>query len=381
MKIAVLHSFYSNMQPSGENNVVLDQVEALKSAGHEVLLISKSTDDQERNKLNPLTAAVRVATGRDSFPTASLKKFKPDIVHIHNLFPNIGTSWLKSWDGPVVVTVHNYRAVCSNGMLYRDSEICTRCPTGSNIQAVRHSCYRGSALATIPLAVSRSQYQNDVLNRADAVVMVSEGAENLLQQFVKVGLRSIQIPNFGAGQSSAPLDAELRIPNGWLALGRKSAEKGFLELVGSWPVGHKLTVIGDGPQDALIKQVAKGKDISVLPGLIRDRVHEMLPHFTGLVLPSRWFEVAPQVVVEAMRVGLPVVANSANVTAALVRNNGVGESYSNGDELTQALTHVQEQLLVYSTAARKYFDENWLQEKWLMRIEELYSRLILERQS
>ncbi len=379
MRIAVLHSFYSTRQPSGENNVVLDQVEALKSAGHDILLISKSTDEQEINKLNSLEAAIRVATGRDQFPTALLKEFRPDIVHIHNLFPNIGTSWLRSWDGPVVVSVHNYRAVCSKGTLYRDSQICTKCPTEGNRHAIQNSCYRDSRLATIPLALSRDRYQKDVLQRADAVVMTSEGSESVLSDLAHVEFRSVLIPNFGAGPSTAPINAEVRVPNGWLVLGRMSPEKGLLELVESWPAGYKLTVIGSGPQDRLIRRAAEGKDISVLSEVSRDQLREILPTFIGLVFPSRWLEVAPQVVVEAMRVGLPVIAYSANGVSLLVRTSGAGESYSNEHELTHALTRVREKLLNYSYAATNCYDENWLQEKWLAKMENLYSSLIMER--
>ena len=381
MKIAVLHSFYSTRQPSGENHVVIDQVKALKAAGHDVLLISKSTDDQEQIKLNSLESALRVATGRDQYPTTLLNGFRPDVVHIHNLFPNIGTSWLRSWDGPVVVSVHNYRAVCSKGTLYRDSQICTDCPTKGNHQAIKNSCYRDSRLATIPLALSRNQYQKDVLQRADAVVMTSEGSESVLQQFVHVKFRSVLIPNFGEGPSTEPLNYEVRDSNGWVALGRMSSEKGLLELVESWPTGHKLTVIGNGPQDQRIRRAAEVKGISVLSEVSRDQLREMLPTFVGLVFPSKWFEVAPQVVVEAMRVGLPVVANGANGVSLLAKTSGAGASYSNDKELANALVHVHDNLLEYSYAATKYYDENWLQEKWLAKTEDLYSRLMGARQS
>lgn len=381
VKIAVLHSFYSNKQPSGENNVVLDQVEALRSAGHEVLLISKSTDDQVKNKLNTVESAIRVATGRDYYPTALLDEFRPDVVHSHNLFPNLGSSWLKSWGGPLVVSVHNYRAVCSNGMLFRDSKICTQCPTEGNHHAVKYGCYRNSRMWTIPLAISRNQYQKDVLQRADAVVLTSEGSSVVLQQLSHVNFRSVLIPNFGAGPSVSPIKSDTRDANGWVALGRMSPEKGLLELVQSWPSGAKLTVIGDGPQDQMIMRAAEGKQITVLSAVGRDELRRMLPTFIGLVFPSRWLEVAPQVVVEAMRVGLPVVADRANVVGAFVEAGGAGESYSNGRELAQVLSLVHERLFDYSCAATKYYDENWLPEKWIAKMEDLYVRLIRERHS
>ena len=47
MKIAVVHSFYSTRQPSGENVVVQLQARALQEAGHEVSLIAAQTDRLE----------------------------------------------------------------------------------------------------------------------------------------------------------------------------------------------------------------------------------------------------------------------------------------------------------------------------------------------
>ena len=44
MRIAVVHSYYSNRQPSGENVVVDLQVGALRRAGHEVHVVARAAD-------------------------------------------------------------------------------------------------------------------------------------------------------------------------------------------------------------------------------------------------------------------------------------------------------------------------------------------------
>ena len=45
MRIAVVHSFYRSDSPSGENQVVAQQVELLREAGHDVLLVARSSDE------------------------------------------------------------------------------------------------------------------------------------------------------------------------------------------------------------------------------------------------------------------------------------------------------------------------------------------------
>jgi hypothetical protein len=63
MRIAVVHSSYSAAQPSGENAVVLDQVSALRSAGHEVHLLARETEKVDGGRLYNLTSAFSAAAG------------------------------------------------------------------------------------------------------------------------------------------------------------------------------------------------------------------------------------------------------------------------------------------------------------------------------
>jgi hypothetical protein len=52
-----------------------------------------------------VTVTVTVATGSGSGPSPlkDLEEFRPDVVHVHNLFPNWGTGWLDGWEGPFQV--------------------------------------------------------------------------------------------------------------------------------------------------------------------------------------------------------------------------------------------------------------------------------------
>jgi len=88
MRIAVVGSFCSASQPSGENNVVQVQIMALREAGHEALSIRQDTDELQGG-LFALKTGIDVALGTGRAPTPVLRDFKPDIVHVHNLFPNL----------------------------------------------------------------------------------------------------------------------------------------------------------------------------------------------------------------------------------------------------------------------------------------------------
>ena len=177
----MVHSFYSTALPSGENRVVEDQVAALREAGHDVLLVKQDTDDLQGALYGPRTA-LNVAMGGGFDPTSELKEFSPDVVHVHNLFPNISSRWIPGWQGPVVVTLHNYRAMCSNGLFFRDGQICTECSSQGVSRAIIHGCYRGSRIATLPVALSRASSRRHFLPGATAVLTPSELSDAVVQR-------------------------------------------------------------------------------------------------------------------------------------------------------------------------------------------------------
>jgi hypothetical protein len=52
-----------------------------------------------------------------------------------------------------VMTLHNYRTVCAAAIPMRDGKPCTECLDRQSVNpALSYGCYRGSHLATLPLA-------------------------------------------------------------------------------------------------------------------------------------------------------------------------------------------------------------------------------------
>jgi glycosyltransferase involved in cell wall biosynthesis len=198
IRIGLVHSFYSSRQPSGENNVVEAELRALRSAGHEVRLVAARTDDLEGERTNQVRSALRVASGAGRSPREELEDFGPDVVHVHNLFPNFGRRWVDAFDIPIVHTLHNYRPLCANGQLLRDGRICTLCPDGTRWAGVRHGCYRDSRLATLPIswANRRGPMADRLLSRADRLIVLSELQAELFRSSGTPSERMTIWPNF-----------------------------------------------------------------------------------------------------------------------------------------------------------------------------------------
>jgi len=377
VRVAIVHSFYSSKQPSGENRVVEHQAELLSGAGHDVRLIQRDTDTAENSLLHKPRAAFRIATGLGASPLRALQDFQPDVTHVHNLFPNFGTSWARAWPGPMVVSLHNYRSVCARADLYRDGTYCQECIDFGNQRAVTHACYRNSRLATLPIAMSRTKFRRDFLLAADAVVTTSGASDTHLRQLIGPELKSTVIPNPGSDAGENPLPGDQR--HGWLAMGRLSEEKGFIELINDWPANEPLTIIGSGPLEEPLVEAARSKGITHDSAVPINELRGNLAALEGFVFPSRWIEVAPQVVVEAMRVGLPVIAYAANGIAQLVTSTRTGLAYTDSQSLHTALENVRSDLAGYSSRALAYYRNHWSPDIWLDSMCRLYEEVATGR--
>lgn len=372
MRIAIVHSYYSSSVPSGENVVVDLQTRALRAAGEEVLIVSRRTDDVLAGRGARARAALTVATGHGPDPTEQITAFKPDVVHVHNLFPNFGTSWLEHCAVPVVATLHNFRAICSAGTLWRDGHQCEECPANGSFRAVRHRCYHGSTLATVPLAIATRDRgrSNPVLRHAAALVALAPRSESTFARArpdLKSRLRVVPnfVPDPGA---AAPLpDAP------WIFVGRLTEGKGIDRLIERWPASERLTVVGSGPLEGQLRSAAESKPIDFVGQVPRETVQRLLASSRALVFPSLWYESAPAMTyVEALASGRPTLAIGVNAVADDVTTSHSGVVIEDFSALADGMSMLTSRLQETSAAARRRYEEQFSERSWLTRIARVY---------
>jgi Glycosyltransferase Family 4 len=159
LRIVVVHNRYRSAQPSGENLVVEQEAELLRAAGHEVVPYERASDDIVGFSLprRTLVPGRVVWSPEDRGRLARLlEEVRPDVVHLHNTFPLISPSVIeacRTHGVPVVATLHNFRLMCANAQLLRDGWPCDLCVGHIPWRGVAYRCYRGSARATIPIAL------------------------------------------------------------------------------------------------------------------------------------------------------------------------------------------------------------------------------------
>lgn len=374
MRIALVHSYYRSEAPSGENLIVDRQAALLSAAGHDVHVEAVRTDELRGNRGYTARSSFNVATGWGVDPTPGLRQFAPDVVHVHNLFPNFGTKWLPKWSGPLVATLHNYRPLCANATLERDGSVCTECPDGSPLSALRHRCYSGSAVATLPLAIRNrgGLGLNPLFRRADRLIVLSEASREVYVRYGADENRLIAVPN-GVAAAPAQLPPNRSSETSrWVTVGRISAEKGFDRLVDSWPEHLELDVIGGGP-DAERLRTAAPVAVRFLGQLPSDEVLQRLGDYTAIVLPGTNLEGAhPLVAVEAMAAGLPLIAAEGGAAARLVREHGCGVVYRDRESLVSGLAAAEQQRDALGAAGQLAWAENFTTDRWVNRILRAY---------
>lgn len=154
MNILILHNTYQ--QAGGEDQVVANESALLRQNGDTVILHTVSNDGI-KGFWRKMATAWQVPYSRSVRKEILevIEAERPDVVHVHNIFPLLTPSVYdacREAGVPVVQTLHNYRNICPGSLLMREGEVCEKCIQGSPYQAVLHKCYRDSRLGSLAVA-------------------------------------------------------------------------------------------------------------------------------------------------------------------------------------------------------------------------------------
>ncbi|NGO43865.1 glycosyltransferase [Streptomyces ureilyticus] len=347
MHVLVVHNRYSSAQPSGENRVVDQEVALLRAAGHRAEVFERRSDDIAGRSLVgkaavPLLVPWNPAVRKEL--AARLRTSRPDVVHVHNVFPLLSPAVLAACADvgvPVVATLHNYTQVCSPGTLHRDGRSCTDCVgSRASLPAVRHGCYRNSRLATVPLAVSLTVNRRRWWSGVERFFCISEAQRDLLVRSgmppERLTLKHNFVPDPGACRTGAGEQL--------LFLGRLAEAKGVRLLMAAWDeiaagggVGVPLVLAGAGPLEREVTAWAAGRDDVRYVGLLDPaQVRQAVARSVAVVAPSMAPETFGLVVAEAMAAGVPAVAAGHGAFVELLEDGVTGLLHQPGEPASLA---------------------------------------------
>ena len=184
MKILFAHNYYVSSTPSGENLVYdLERRTLQATAGWSVIEYCKSNKNLEKSSAFKLgSVALGVPWNHTTYKEVKqlIQQHRPDVLHVHNLHPQLSPSIFYAAQGTgtaTVVTLHNFRVACANGLALRDGHPCTRCiDERSVLPAIRYRCYRSSMSATVPIAASIALHRaiGTWATQLDALISLTE---------------------------------------------------------------------------------------------------------------------------------------------------------------------------------------------------------------
>jgi glycosyltransferase involved in cell wall biosynthesis len=392
MKILLAHNYYGTAAPSGENRVFDAERALLQQRGHEVSEYVRHNDTiRVKGTLGSVQGAL--ATPWNPWAAADMRRaveaFRPDVVHVHNTFPLLSPAIFFAIGNRAarVLTLHNYRLFCAAAIPMRDGHVCTECMDRHSAgPALRHGCYRGSRLATLPLALSIELHRKlgTWMHQVDAFITLTDFQRD---QMVAAGLPANRVyvkPNFFPG---CPEQVVWRERGDYVVYaGRLSAEKGVEMLVQAWlswgGQAPELRVLGDGPLRAVLERMVMDSPtakVRFMGQVSRPEVHQQIAHAKLMVMPSLCFEGFPMAICEAFAFGTPVAVSGIGPLPSVVQQGVNGIVFAPGDvhALVREMRNFWNSppaLEDLSAGARVAFEHHYNEEANYKMLTEIYSK-------
>ena len=334
MKILQLHNSY--IYRGGEDAVVESEKNLLSEYGHSVFQLKRENKSEIRNLKDKLKVAANLSYSNRSktFVDNEIKKFKPDLAHIHNFFPLWTTSIFDACienNIPIVLTLHNYRTICANGLFFRKNKVCEKCLNHSSYYSVLYGCYQNSRLKSIPVAkmIDNNKKNNIWEKKINRFIVLTNFAKN---KFIQANFPKNKIkvkPNFISTKILPDTTNDILKKN-CLYVGRLSQEKGIKTLLKAWEsISFPLKIFGDGP---FYNKLNKNQpNVNFLGEHSRDKIIKEMKLAKFLIFPSECYEGFPMTVLEAFSLGLPVLASNIGVMKEIIEDNHNGILFKTGN--------------------------------------------------
>lgn len=346
-KVLLVHNFYQIR--GGEDTVFEQEKNMLIENGHEVIEYTRHND--EIKNMNVIKKLMLPFTTIFSFKTyREVKRLIKDkninIIHIHNTLNLVSPSIYyaaRKMHIPVVQTIHNFRLVCPNGLLYRDNHICEECPNNSLKCAIKHNCYRNSKLQTIINVIMLKIHRITGIYKYVDFIFLTEFNKDKFLEFNKkdhvfdeekfyVKPNFINIDNNNSNQNQKR--------EGYIYVGRLDISKGIKEVVEAWSQvkDEKLTICGTGDLENELRAYIQDNNLNIemLGKVSLETVYELFSKSKAFIFSSLWYEGFPMVILESLACNTPVITRDIGNASRIVDENK-GLKYDNIEELIKII--------------------------------------------
>lgn len=331
MRVVNVHNRHAN--PGGSEVVFEAITRLLRSRGDEVIVV-----DRDNAALSGLAGKLAAFGSMVYSPSAKremarlLRAERPDVVHVHNIYPQLSPSILDACreEGvPVAMSVHDYKLTCPTAQHLRDGKPCEKCLGGHEQWCAIHNC-RGNRAMSVAYAIrnAAARVSGKVHDGVDAFLCCSNFIANQLIRGGYPAERVRVLPNFADIADSPP---RARAGDYVAFVGRVSPEKGIDVLIeAARSRGVPVKIAGDPSR---MPELVAGapSNVEFVGQVSRDRLPAFLAGARMLAVPSVWYEVFGLVCAEAMAQRLPVVASRIGGLPEVVDDGVTGLCVPPGD--------------------------------------------------
>ena len=407
MKILLVNNFYYNR--GGDCIYLFSLKKLLEKKGHKVIVFSMSHPENfqsdysdyfvsyinyaEEVNNKSLVSGLRVIN-RSIYSSEArrnlerlIKKEKPDIAHIQNIYHHITPSTLyvlKNYKIPIIWTLHDFTIICPNTTLLYNGRICERCKKRKYFWPLIIKCKKKSLSASLMAAMETIVHRMmKIYNMVDIFIVPSNFTKYKL---IEYGLKwdNIIVLNhfYDIDIRKAPDD----IGYYYLYIGRISEEKGILTLIDAViQIGTiELKIIGDGPLKEELISYAKSKDknesIVFIGQKSREELIEFYMNCKAVIVPSICYETFGLVILEAFACGKPVIGSRLGPIPELIKDYETGLTFEPGnvDDLVLKIDYMinnPDKTIEMGKNARKFVETNLNAERHYQRLMEIYCQV------
>jgi len=332
MKVLIIHNEYG--RPSGEEAAVAAVAELLRAQGRQVLSYTKSSAAIPSLRFGAVQAFFKGVYCRSARREVArlIEAEKPDVVNVHNVFPLISPAVLgecRRRGVPVVMTIHNYRLLCPNGLFFSKGDVCERCLQGSELACVLRNCEEnvlksvGYALRNAVARKMRFFHDNvavfAALTEFQKRKLVAGGFEPERIAVVRNPIAVEQTPGDDLGGHVA-------------YAGRISHEKGIDLLLEAARACPELPFkLAGSVREGALDPDATPPNVEFVGHLDRDALAALYRGARLVVLASRCYEGLPMTLLEGMAHGRPVIGPRHGGVPEIIDDQRTGLLFTPGD--------------------------------------------------
>lgn len=373
VKICIVHNDYGKF--SGEEAVVRDHVALFRAKGCDVVEFHRSSEE-----LKGLCGKIKgfVCGIWNPFSVRRFAEFldteKPNIVHIHNLYPLINPAVLpeaKKRGIRVVMTVHNFRLFCPSGLFAVDNGICEECALEKSVRpCMRRNCLH-SRFKTIGYALRHWRTVQYYMENVNCFLCLTPFQMRKLVQYGVPEEKCRILPNFiDDAWLEKTINAQAGSGDYVAYMGRLSEEKGIdIILDAARQLPHiQFRLAGNG-EEAFREEAPS--NVSFVGYVTGEAQFNFLRNARLHVMASRCYENFPTSLLQTMALGIPSVVPADGPMADIVGEAGIAFKSGKLAETLDALYGDSTGRQRCHEAALRHIQKFTAERYW-----ELYSQLL-----